>query len=88
VVQSAQQNSSLQALRALEIENCEVDAWLRFGRAPALVQQDGGEQLSDYRFAATPRGNFTTLRVARGDKPACAPDMPDWGYPRADLLAR
>ena len=88
VVQSAQQNSSLQALRALEIENCEVDAWLRFGRAPALVQRDDGEQLSDYRFAATPRGNFTTLNVARGEKPLCAPRMPDWGYPRADLLAR
>ena len=88
VVQSAQQDNSLQALRALEIENCEVDAWLRFGRAPALVQQDGGEQLSDYRFAATPRGNFTTLHVARGEKPLCAPSMPDWGYPRADLLAR
>ena len=88
VVQSAQQDSSLQALRELEVGNCEVDAWLRFGRAPALVQQDDGEQLSDYRFAATPRGNFTTLHVARGDKPLCAPNMPDWGYPRADLLVR
>ena len=88
VLQSAQQDSSLQALRQLEIGNCEVDAWLRFGRAPALVQQDDGAQLSDYRFAVTPRGNFTTLRVPRGDKPACAPDMPDWAYPRADLLAR
>jgi len=87
-VQSAQQDASLQALRALDIGNCEVDAWLRFARAPALVARDGGEQLSDYRFAATPRGNFTTLRVARGEKPACQPNVPDWGYPRADLLAR
>jgi len=87
-VQSAQITSSLQALRELEIGNCEVDAWLRFARAPALVERDGDGQLSDYRFASTPRGNFTTLQVERGERTACQLDIPGWDYPRADLLSR
>nr|WP_315261425.1 metal-dependent hydrolase [uncultured Duganella sp.] len=70
---------SLQELRALKARDCHVDAWLRFGRMPLL--QDGA--LSDYRFAATPRGNFTTLRIAPSPCPA---DVPAWAYPRADLF--
>lgn len=70
---------SLQELRALKASDCHVDAWLRFGRMPLL--KDG--ELSDYRFAATPRGNFTTLRVAPSPCPA---DVPSWSYPRADLF--
>lgn len=86
LVKSGQVTSSLQVLRALDSGNCDVDAWLRFGRAPALVDKNGEEQLSDYRFASTPRGNFTTLQVERGERLACQPDIPAWGYPRADLL--
>jgi inner membrane protein len=70
---------SLQALRALKASDCQVDAWLRFGRMPLL--QDGA--LSDYRFATTPRGNFTTLQIAPAPCPA---NIPAWGYPRADLF--
>lgn len=70
---------SLAELRALKASDCHVDAWLRFGRMPLL--KDGA--LSDYRFAATPRGNFTTLRIAPSPCPA---DVPAWDYPRADLL--
>lgn len=70
---------SLQALRALKASDCHVDAWLRFGRMPLL--KDG--ELSDYRFSATPRGNFTTLRIAPSPCPA---DVPSWSYPRADLF--
>lgn len=88
IVQSGVVTSSLQALRALEVGNCEVDAWLRFGRAPALVWNGDSGVLSDYRFAATPRGNFTSLPVQPGAKPTCSPQIPAWGYPRADLLAR
>lgn len=73
------QTGSLPELRALKASDCHVDAWLRFGRMPLL--QDGA--LSDYRFATTPRGNFTTLRIAPSPCPA---DIPAWGYPRADLF--
>ena len=71
---------SLQELRALKAGDCHADAWLRFGRMPLL--QDGA--LSDYRFATTPRGNFTTLRI--NDPSPCPANVPAWAYPRADLF--
>jgi len=73
-------SGSLQELRALKTNNCHVDAWLRFGRMPILL--DG--VLSDYRFATTPRGNFTSLRV--NEQAPCPQGVPAWGYPRADLF--
>lgn len=81
LLQSASVTDSLRELRALQQANCEADAWLRFARAPALV--DG--LLGDYRFAVTPRGNFTTLDLAQTKQAGC-PKVPAWGYPRADLL--
>ena len=81
LLQSGVVSDSLHELRTLKESNCEVDAWLRFARAPALA--DG--RLGDYRFAATPRGNFTTLDLADAQKAGC-PKVPAWGYPRADLL--
>jgi inner membrane protein len=72
---------SVQALRALKSGNCQADAWLRFGRMPLLAHGT----LSDYRFASTPRGNFTTLHVS--PNAPCPAGVPAWGYPRADLLA-
>jgi inner membrane protein len=71
---------SVQELRALKANNCHVDAWLRFGRMPILT--DG--VLSDYRFATTPRGNFTSLPVT--EQSPCPQGVPAWGYPRADLF--
>jgi inner membrane protein len=85
LLQSASIDASLRQLRALQQDNCEVDAWLRFARAPALA--DG--RLGDFRFAATPRGNFTTLEIATAGaetRQAGCPKVPAWGYPRADLL--
>jgi inner membrane protein len=73
--------ASVQELRALKASNCQVDAWLRFGRMPLLA--DGA--LSDYRFASTPRGNFTTLHI--DPSAPCPAGVPAWGYPRADLLS-
>lgn len=73
-------SGSVQGLRTLKASNCHVDAWLRFGRMPILL--DGA--LSDYRFATTPRGNFTSLRV--NEQAPCPQGVPAWGYPRADLF--
>jgi inner membrane protein len=73
-------SGSVQELRALKASNCHVDAWLRFGRMPILA--DG--VLSDYRFATTPRGNFTSLPVT--EQAPCPQGVPAWGYPRADLF--
>jgi inner membrane protein len=74
--------ASLRQLRALKAERCDVDAWLRFARAPKL--DTATHELSDYRFAATPRGNFTALQFAQTVK--CPEGVPRWSYPRADLL--
>jgi inner membrane protein len=79
VLQHGSADASLSQLRALKASNCEADAWLRFGRMPELAK----DALSDYRFAATPRGNFTTLHLAPAP---CPSGVPPWGYPRADLF--
>lgn len=83
VVQFESRQGSLERLRALKHDDCQIDAWLRFGRAPLLDMVKG--ELSDYRFALTPRGNFTTLHIAPAA--ACPEGVPGWGYPREDLLA-
>ncbi|HEX5344666.1 MAG TPA: metal-dependent hydrolase [Duganella sp.] len=75
-------SGSLHELRALKASSCQVDAWLRFGRMPILA----GGVISDYRFATTPRGNFTSLRVAEGAGAPCPQGVPAWSYPRADLF--
>ncbi|WP_395402402.1 metal-dependent hydrolase [Pseudoduganella sp. UC29_106] len=74
---------SLATLRELAAGNCELNAWLRFARIPQVDR----EVASDQRFAATPRGNFTTLEMADPGKRACPQGVPQWGMPRADLLA-
>jgi len=74
---------SLPMLRELAQRDCHVNAWLRFARMPAV----DGNTASDMRFAATPRGNFTTLEVAGDGERSCPGSVPPWGYPRADLLA-
>ncbi|OFA02641.1 metal-dependent hydrolase [Duganella sp. HH101] len=75
--------ASLPALRILKDKNCQVDAWLRFARLPALMLPTS--DLADYRFAATPRGNFTTLHF--GEAAPCPEGVPGWSYPREDLLS-
>ncbi|MBJ7311323.1 metal-dependent hydrolase [Rugamonas sp. CCM 8940] len=82
LTQYDERSASLSALRGLRRDSCYVDAWLRFARAPALV--DG--ELSDYRFAGTPNGNFSALRIADSRQAACPQNVPRWDYPRADLL--
>ncbi|KQQ33695.1 hypothetical protein ASF61_11620 [Duganella sp. Leaf126] len=84
IVQFGMEQDDLHRLRALSVDNCRANAWLRFGRAPSLGQQ--GDILSDYRFAMTPRGNFTTMPLAPEPAPPCPTGVPGWGYPRADLL--
>ena len=83
VMQFDEKQGSLAQLRTLRHDNCQVDAWLRFGRAPWFDATKG--DLSDYRFALTPRGNFTTLHIVPAA--ACPASVPGWGYPRQDLLS-
>ncbi len=73
----------LSELQKLKESNCAAEAWLRFARLPALLLATG--TLGDYRFAATPNGNFTTLETAQTGK--CPVGVPQWDYPRRDLLS-
>jgi inner membrane protein len=85
IVEMSEVTASLKALRRLQRDDCHVNAWLRFARAPALSMATG--EASDYRFATTPRGNFTTLRFGALRGSACPRGVPGWDDPRADLLA-
>jgi inner membrane protein len=72
----------LAAVRELRRDDCRVDAWLRFARAPSL---EGG-LATDQRWRAPGGANFTTLPLRATAGAACPAHLPDWGYPRADLL--
>lgn len=77
-----EQQGSLAALRRLRKENCHVEAWLRFARAPWMTDKE----VSDVRFASGSRENFTTMDYTAIAKLACPRHVPAWDFPRADLL--
>jgi inner membrane protein len=71
------------ALRTLAANDCRVNAWLRFARAPSLAEGAA----TDVRWGEPGGGNFSTLAYgAQAGKP-CPRFVPRWGYPRADLLS-
>jgi inner membrane protein len=72
----------LSRLRTLEQESCHVRAWLRFARMPHITDSDA----TDVRFAAGVRGNFTTLRLADFAQQPCPQHVPQWDFPRRDVL--
>lgn len=82
IVFRAQATGSLSQLRALQANNCHVKAWLRFARMPLISQTEA----TDVRFMVSPRGNFTTMRFADFAGRECARHIPQWEFPRADLL--
>jgi inner membrane protein len=74
---------SLSKLKARANEDCWVQGWLRFGRAPVMTNDD----IVDYRFGGEGRGNFTSMRLLDLTlAKVCPPHLPRWGMPRADLL--
>jgi inner membrane protein len=73
---------SLAAFRRLEQENCYFRDWLRFARAPLVA----GTVASDIRFGTGLAPNFSTIDLARFTGRACPANVPQWEFPRADLL--
>jgi len=74
---------SLSGLKARAKEDCWVQGWLRFGRAPVMTNDD----IVDYRFGGEGRGNFTSMRLLDPTlAKVCPAHLPRWGMPRADLL--
>lgn len=74
---------SISTLRMAMRDDCRVQAWLQFGRAPVMDDQ----WIADARFGGTGRGNFTAMRVA-GDRSSgrCPAHVTDWSLPRADVV--
>jgi inner membrane protein len=78
----AEDRAPVAALRTLAAQDCRVNAWMRFARAPSLA--DG--VATDVRWGEPGSRNFSTLAYgAQAGKP-CPRGVPRWGYPRADLL--
>ncbi|MES2743222.1 MAG: metal-dependent hydrolase [Pseudomonadota bacterium] len=87
LLQQSEHGASLALLRRLQSEDCRVDAWLRFARAPLV----GTTAASDLRFAPGPGGNFSAMSIGPARPCAIAGGagaVPGWAYPRADLLER
>lgn len=82
IVFLSEEQGSLHMLRTMKRENCHVEAWLRFARAPLLSQAEA----SDMRFESRPRKNFTTLYFADFKNQECSRFIPGWDFPRSDLL--
>ena len=78
----SEQEGKLDTLRNLFAENCHFNAWMRFARVP-LVNHDNA---TDIRFSSSPRGNFTTMNFDDFKDRECARFIPDWNFPRSDLL--
>jgi inner membrane protein len=77
-----EEHGQVDELRARRAASCRLDAWLRFARAPSF--QDGAA--TDVRFGAPGSANFSTLPDAMLAGTPCPVHVPEWGYPRADLL--
>jgi inner membrane protein len=73
---------SLARLHDLQQNNCRFNAWMRFARAPAI----DGTTATDARWSPLGSANFSTLDYADHAAAPCPRPVPDWGYPRADLL--
>ena len=76
-----EERGSVTFLRAQRAD-CRFDAWLRFARAPSLA--NGGA--TDVRFGPSGAPNFSTLPISSKIVQPCPRQVPQWGYPRADLL--
>jgi inner membrane protein len=79
----ARQETPLARLRELAHKDCYFREWLRFARMPWLER----DSASDARYASSPRGNFSTLMLVEPGERGCERGVPQWGMPRADLLA-
>ena len=78
------ERQSLAALRTLAQDNCHFNAWMRFARAPALVDA----LATDIRWSPPGSRNFSTIDYAGLAQSPCPAAVPGWGYPRADLLRK
>ena len=72
----------LHTLRALRDGNCHFEAWMRFARTPSV----GAKAATDLRYGPADQENFTTMRFESFRKLDCPRYVPQWTFPRSDLL--
>lgn len=80
----SEERDSLARLHDLQQNNCHFNAWMRFARAPSI----GETTATDVRWSPPGSRNFSSIDFADLARTACPHPVPDWGYPRADLLRR
>jgi inner membrane protein len=76
--------SPVERLLQLWKERCQVDALMRFVRAPWLARVDGVWVLADLRYDREAQLGFAEIPVDPPEE-ACVSRMPDWSPPRNDL---
>jgi inner membrane protein len=76
------ERNSLARLHDLQQNNCHFDAWMRFARAPSV----DATTATDARWSPLGSANFSTMDYADRTAAPCPHPVPDWAYPRADLL--
>lgn len=76
------ERDDLAHLHDLQATNCHFNAWMRFARAPSI----GAATATDARWSPPGSANFSTIDYAGLAARPCPDPVPDWGYPRADLL--
>ncbi len=74
----------LDTLRATVDRDCHAAAFMKFARAPWLVQQAGAWILGDARFDQERALNFAEIEL--GTNEPCMRYVPPWIEPRRDLL--
>ena len=79
-----EERGDLALLRTLVKENCHVNAWMRFARAPIVTETEA----NDLRFTMRgSRANFTLMNIPAMAVHACSDAIPQWSRPREDLLS-
>jgi inner membrane protein len=73
---------SRERLRELATSSCQIEALMRFARAPWFTNQ----VIGDLRYDREPGLGFAELDLTR--LPPCPAHVPPWVPPRADLLGR
>lgn len=76
--------SNLASLLELWHRSCRVDAFMRFARAPWLLQRDGAWVIGDLRYDREPGLGFAEIEVDDETEP-CRRWVPPWLSPRRAL---
>ncbi|MFZ4734594.1 MAG: metal-dependent hydrolase [Bradymonadia bacterium] len=81
-LEAAREQGDLRALASRAREDCHLDTWLRFARAPSVNVR----RATDWRFIAQGEQNFSTLALDGATVRDCPGPIPGWARPRQDLL--